>query len=164
MHAIYARQEMVSPSILEFTVKLIVLLFVYFVVSNSTSNTTQNTVPHSMSKRHGDTDTEKDHTYSEDEDHAYSEDEPPKMSKMSMRCSYITTPTGIYTTPLLTDLDLDGQLDIVYVIVWSSGYKPESFKTLVVGSNLERLFEKGYGMEILDFDTFLPPSEQAWSQ
>jgi hypothetical protein len=100
----------------------------------------------------------------EEEKEEEAKEEEEEDGRMRMRCSHITTPTAIYTTPLLTDLDHDGQLDIVYLIVWTSEYEPTSFKTLVVASNLEELFKQGYGAGILDFDIFLPPSKQPWTQ
>lgn len=133
---------------------------------------------HSASKRHGDSDTadelqvlgeagegREDGEIDEPgmDPEKGSDDDEPKMGAMELRCSHISKPTAIYTTPLLADFDLDGQLDVLYLIVWSSGYKVESFKTLVVASNLEKLFVEGYGTEILDFGMFLPPSEQPWT-
>ena len=126
---------------------------------NTSSSVVSHT--HSISKRHED---DESHHEEDDDHHDNDPTQDPKKSLLSLRCGHVTTPTEIYTTPLLGDFDHDGQLDVVYVIVWSAGYNMDSFKTQVVGAPWEKLFVGGYGTEILDFDTFLPPSEQPWTQ
>ena len=118
---------------------------------------------HSARKRHEHDDGEELGEAEEDENDIH-EDVEAEMSPMGLRCSHITKPTAIYTTPLLADFDHDGRLDIVYLIVWTSGYDIQSFKTLVVTSDLEKLFVHGYGTEILDFDIFLPSPKQPWTR
>lgn len=107
---------------------------------------------HSVDKRHGSAPNQ-----------PHGDDIEEDAEEAGIRCAHVTTPTNIFTTPLLGDFDLDGQLDIAYIVTWSSAYM-QSFKTLVVASNLERLFEGAYGKGILDFDSFLPFSQQPWTQ
>ena len=126
-------------------------------------------------------DTQDDHPHSnsnnpDDDDHPHSDTEPPdtqleadadqdphKIGPVGLRCSHVSSPTSIYTTPLLGDFNNDGRLDVNYVIVWGSGYEG-AFKTLLVTSDLERLFVGAYGKEILNFERFLAPTEQPWTQ
>lgn len=119
---------------------------------------------HSARKRHEHDDVQALGEAEEGEDSGEEEEDEVEMSPMGLRCSHITKPTAMYTTPLLADLDRDSRLDVVYLVVWTSGYDIQSFKTLVVTSDLEKLFVQGYGKEILDFDIFLPPPEQPWTR
>ena len=98
----------------------------------------------------------------QDDEHE-DENDPNHISKVGIRCGHITSPTNLFTTPLMGDFDHDGQLDLTYIVTWSSAYL-QAFKTLVVASNLEELFVGAYGKEILDFDSFLPISQQPWTQ
>ncbi len=109
---------------------------------------------HSINKRHGNP----NQPHPPDD-----EEEGEDVDREEMRCQHVATPVDSSTTPLLGDFDHDGQLDIVYIVAWSSLYT-QSMKTLVVASNLERLFVGAYGKGILDFDTFLPFSQQPWTQ
>lgn len=78
------------------------------------------------------------------------------------RCGHISSPADVVVgTPLLRDLNSDGRLDIMYDVVWSAAALSQ---LLVVASDLEVLFERAYGKGILDFDTFLPPGKQPWTQ
>ncbi len=114
-------------------------------------------VHHSITKRHG------NHNQPRPPVDEELGEAPPNLIELSIRCSHVSAPTVLFTTPLLGDFDLDGQLDIVYIVAWSSAYF-QAYKTLVVASNLERLFVRAYGKGILDFDTFLPFSQQPWTQ
>lgn len=114
-----------------------------------------NPAVHSINKRHG--------NHNQPHPHDDDKEESASPNEVGVRCAHVSTPTNLFTTPLLGDFDLDGQLDIVYIVAWSSAYL-QSFKMLVVASNLERLFVGAYGKGILDFDTFLPFSQQPWTQ
>ena len=83
----------------------------------------------------------------------------------SSRCSHVTYPNGMVGTPLVTDLNGDGRLDVVYDIVWSSPRMAVPPFLMSVAADLEDLFEEAYGRGILDFDlVFEPPRDQPWSQ
>ena len=125
---------------------------------------TQDDHPHSNSNNPGDD----DHPHSDVELpdaqlEADADADPHRIGPVGLRCSHVSSPTSIYTTPLLGDFNNDGRLDVNYVIVWGSGYEG-AFKTLLVTSDLERLFVGAYGKEILDFERFLSPAEQPWTQ
>ena len=85
------------------------------------------------------------------------------MQMKLLRCSHISSPTAIYTTPLLGDFNSDGRLDIAYLVVWTMTISVAP-RMIIVASDLEEMFVKVYGTEILDFGTFLPPEEQPWTQ
>lgn len=102
-------------------------------------------------------------------DHETTEEEPTidydphKIGPTGLRCSHISSPNSIFTTPLIGDFNTDGRLDVCYTIAWG-GLTGDAFKVLLVTSDLERLFVGAYGKEILDFETFLPPKRQPWTQ
>ena len=91
------------------------------------------------------------------------DDDTSKLDPADLRCEHFSSPTALFTTPTLTDFNADKRLDITYIIVWESPYDA-AFRALLVAGDLEELFVKTYGKEVLDFETFLPIDEQPWTQ
>lgn len=104
---------------------------------------------HVLEKRHGG-------THSDD---GLSSKEARKLA----RCGHLSSPIHTVGTPLLTDLNSDGRLDIVYDVIWSPAMAVPP-QMLVVATDLEVLFKSAYGSQILDFESFLPPEEQPWTK
>ena len=92
-----------------------------------------------------------------------SDDDSEAIDPAELRCQHFSSPTALFTTPLLGDFDGDDRLDVSYIVVWESAYDA-AFKTLLVASDLESLFTDTYGKETLDFETFSPLDKQPWTQ
>jgi len=91
--------------------------------------------------------------------------DPIKHMLHSSRCAHVTYPNGVVGTPLVTDLNGDGRLDVVYDVVWSSPEMAVPPSLMAVAADLEEMFEEAYGRGILDFGlTFVPAEDQPWSQ
>lgn len=92
-----------------------------------------------------------------------SDDDSQEVDPAELRCQHFSSPTALFTTPLLGDFDANGRLDVSYIVVWESAYDA-AFKTLLIASDLESLFTETYGKEVLDFETFFPLNKQPWTQ
>ncbi len=66
------------------------------------------------------------------------------------------------STPFIAigDLDGDGRLEIVYIVLWGAEAAPP--RMLVKAFTLQDRFDEVYGPGVLDFSQFLPASQQPW--
>ena len=89
--------------------------------------------------------------------------------KRQLRCGHVLAPGMLISSPVIGDLNSDGKLEVVYVMMWKAADKdaphtpPPSFTVHV--APLEERVGEVFGQEGVEWvHSFLPGDQQPWTR